>query len=143
MIRRAWNWKEASLEKGTVSELAFRFEVGLYDAALAGNPADIELLATLADIYAKRGLHEKGLEIDLKLVQIRPKEAVFHYKLACSHSLLGHIDPAFQALTQALQLGYNKIDHLRQNPDLDNLKKDSRYREILETLHKQSKKIKG
>lgn len=136
MNRRAWNWKEAQLPKNTQEELFARFELGLYEAALEGDKGNLDVLVALGEIYDRKGLVEKGLEVDMKLVQIRPEEASYQYRLACRHSVLGHIDPAFTALTRAIQLGYNKLDHLRENPDLDNLKKDRRYQEILRNFGK-------
>jgi tetratricopeptide (TPR) repeat protein len=140
MNRRAWNWKEAQLPRNTQEELFSRFELGLYEAALEGDARNLDVLVALGEVCDRRGLIEKGLEVDLRLVQIRPEEATYQYRLACRHSVLGHIDPALQALTRAIQLGYNKIDHLRENPDLDNLKKDRRYQEILRSA---GKKLKG
>jgi hypothetical protein len=140
MNRRAWNWKEAQLPRNTQEELYARFELGLYEAALEGDAGNLDVLVALGEIYDRKGLVEKGLEVDMKLVQIRPEEASYQYRLACRHSVLGHIDPAFKALTRAIQLGYNKLEHLRENPDLDNLKKDRRYQEILRSA---GKKMKG
>jgi adenylate cyclase len=140
MNRRAWNWKEAQLPRKTQEELYSRFELGLYEAALEADSRNLDVLVALGELYDRRGLIEKGLEVDLRLVQIRPEEASYQYRLACRHSVLGHIDPALQALARAIQLGYNKLEHLRENPDLDNLKKDRRYQEILRSV---GKKLKG
>lgn len=139
-MNRRWNWKEAQLPRNLQEELFSRFELGLFEAALEGDSRNLDVLVLLGDAYDRRGLVEKGLEVDMKLAQIRPEEASFHYRLACRHSVLGHIDPALQALTRAIQLGYNKLEHLRENPDLDNLKKDRRYEEILRSA---GKKMKG
>src|SRR5688500_10458358 len=108
MNRRVWNWKEAHLPRHTQDELFSRFELSLFESALAGDSNNVDLLVALGEAYDKKGFLEKGLAVGMKLVQIRPEEASYQYRLACRHSLLGHIDPALQALTRALQLGYNK-----------------------------------
>ena len=131
MKRSGWKWKEVKLPDDLQAKLASDFERDFLEAAQAADPSNVDILISLADIYAKAGLHEEGLKIDQRLVEIQPKEPKFHYNLACAHSLLGHIDPALQALTRALQLGYTKVEHLRDDPDLENLKKDRRYEEIL------------
>jgi tetratricopeptide (TPR) repeat protein len=136
MKRRTWTWKEARLPGDLTEKLQSRFEMSLFEAAAPVDPENTELLTALGDLYAKQGLLEKGLEVDQKLVQIEPREPTYHYNLACSHSLLGHIDPAFQALVRALQLGYDKLDHLKDDPDLANLKKDRRYESLVKDLGK-------
>lgn len=144
MKRRTWIWKEARLPQDTAKKLHASFELGLYEAFLQVEPENIEALAALGDLYTKAGQLEKGLEVDKRLVAMSPEEPLYHYNLACSHSLLGHIDPAFQALTQALQLGYNKLNHLIDDPDLANLKKDNRYEAILKQLENHGgKKLSG
>ena len=131
MKTTSWKWKEASLATELAEKLGRRFEVGFYEAALAADPENLEVLVSLGPLYTEQGLLEKGLEIDRRLVQIRPRDPKYHYSLACSHSLLGHIDPGLAALSNALQLGYNKIEHLTDDPHLDNLKRDTRYRKLV------------
>ncbi len=140
MKRRTWTWKDARLPAEVAAKLERRFQLNLYETVLASEPGNVEVLIALGDVYSRHGLLEKGLEVDKKLVEIQPREPAHHYNLACSHSLLGHLDPAFQALTRALQLGYDKIDHLRSDPDLENLKKDRRYESLVKDL---SKKVDG
>jgi len=137
--RRSWNWKEANLPSKLAEDLARRFEVEFYEAALAAEPASLDILVALGDLYAQEGLHEKGLQIDQRLVEIRPSEPKYFYNLACSHSLLGHIDPGLQALSRAFQLGYNKIEQLSADPDLENLKKDERFHRLLQEVSKKQR----
>ena len=50
--------------------------------------------------------------------------------------------PALAALSHAIELGYNKIEQILADPDLDNLKKDGRYQEILRQFNAASPKKK-
>ncbi|MFN3467825.1 MAG: TPR end-of-group domain-containing protein, partial [Candidatus Brocadiales bacterium] len=52
------------------------------------------------------------------------------------HSLLGHLDAAFNALERAVSLGYKDLGHLQRDRDLDNLRKDVRYQELLDRAKK-------
>ena len=142
MSRTKWTWKEVTLPKDLLEKLDVQFMTGFYEASLPSDPLQVDVLAALADLYARQGMVEKGLALDLKLVEARPDEPTFHYNLACSHSLLGHLDPALAALQRAIQLGYNEWDHLREDPDLANLKKDVRFQQMLEDLAGK-KKAKG
>jgi tetratricopeptide (TPR) repeat protein len=138
MYRSTWTWKEGRLPKNVAQEAATHFEIGIYEAALRGEPGNVDVLVSLDELYGKQGFVEKGLEVELKLLEIRPKDPWCHYKVALSHTLLGQIDPAFQSLHRALQLGYS-VDSLRKDPGLANLRKDRRYEEMLRSF----KKLKG
>ena len=60
-----------------------------------------------------------------------PDDPCFYYNLACSHSLLGQIDEAIRILGHALELGYDNFKGLQDDPDLDNLREDPRYEDLL------------
>ena len=141
MAPEEWKWKDLTVPKDVLEKLELRFRIGLYEAALEGDPSQTELLVHLGTLYTRVGLFEKGLEVDRRLVEANPEEPMFHYNLACSYSLLGNVDTAFATLRKAIQLGYDEIEHLRSDPDLDNLKKDRRYDELLRDLA--GKKLKG
>jgi tetratricopeptide (TPR) repeat protein len=134
MSRTKWTWKEVTLPKDLLEKLNVQFMTGVYEASLPSDPLQVDVLVALADLYARQGMVEKGLALDLKLVEAHPDEPTFHYNLACSHSLLGNLDPALAALQRAIQLGYNEWDHLREDPDLANLKKDVRFQQMLNDL---------
>ena len=142
MSQSRWTWKNVDLPSESAERLGLEFETASLNEALAGvdwdnvdsdtaGSAQVELLAHLGDLLSRTGQLQKGLEVDETLVRIRPEEPVFHYNLACSHSRLGHIEPALEALEAAVRLGYHNFEHLREDHDLDNLKADERFNELL------------
>lgn len=143
MKRQTWTWKEARLPEELTHKLQADFEIGLYEAITQTEPKNVEALMILGDLYSRNGKLEKGLEVDKRLIEIQPGEPLYYYNLACTHSLLGHIDPAFQALSRAVQLGYNKVEHLIDDPDLANLKNDGRYESLLRQLQGGSQEPNG
>ena len=141
MTRQKWTWKNVSLPPEVAEKIAASFERQFFEASLPGEPDNVEVLQALGDLYTRQGFFEKGLEVDLRLVRIRPREAIYHYNLACSHSLLGQLEPAISALRRAIQLGYDNFEHISQDQDLENLKTDRRFTEIMKRLQeKQLKK---
>ena len=134
MLRRQWTHKDVRLPPDICERLGHRFEQEVYEVALQSEPDNVDVLVALGEIYTKQGNFERGLQVDLKLVSVCPQECRFHYNLACSHSLLGHVDPAFAALLRAVQLGYDNAEHLEGDDDLANLRGDARYVEILRKL---------
>jgi tetratricopeptide (TPR) repeat protein len=75
--------------------------------------------------------YEDGLKIDRRLVQLRPKDALAHYNLACSYALLKKIDQSLRALRRAFELGYHDFRYVREDRDLAALRKDQRFRQLL------------
>jgi len=108
------------------------FEISFYEGILQHNPDYIEVLIQLGDVYTKRGFYKNGLEVDLKLSRLCPQDPVVHYNLACSYSLVGETEKALETLKKAIQLGYTDFDYMEKDPDLESLRNDSRYKELIE-----------
>lgn len=53
------------------------------------------------------------------------------YDAACLYSLLSEIDSSLQYLDKSLASGYNNFTHIQNDPDLTNLRADSRYKSLL------------
>ena len=117
------------------------FEIGFYEAILRRVPGFIEALAIIGDLYTKTGHWQKGLDIDLRLIKLRPQDPIVQYNLACSYALLNQTRPALTALSKAVELGYDDFAHLRADADLENLFKDEHIKAyIWELENKKSKK---
>jgi hypothetical protein len=50
--------------------------------------------------------------------------------MACLYSLWNKKDQAFQYLEKAIRNGFLDLDHMDKDPDLDNIRDDSRYKEL-------------
>jgi tetratricopeptide (TPR) repeat protein len=119
------------LRDETLERLALDFEIGFFEKVLLHDPENLDALEVLGHAYTRAGRIEKGLEVDRKLVRMLPENALAHYNLACSLSLLGRIDEALESLERALALGYSDFDYLAQDPDLENVRRDGRYKALL------------
>jgi tetratricopeptide (TPR) repeat protein len=110
------------------------FEIRFYEELVRLQPDFIEALSCLGDAYTKGGFFQKGLEIDLKLIVLKPDDPIVHYNLACSHSLLGDVDASFQALKKAILLGYDDFSYLAKDEDLQNLRQDLRFSKLMSKI---------
>ncbi len=115
------------------------FEIAFYENILKGTPNFIEALSVLGDLYTKAGMWQKGLEVDLKLAQLRPEDALVFYNLACSYALLNQTRAALSALTRAIDFGYDDFEYLKGDADLDNLLKDEHFKLYIKQLEKKKK----
>jgi tetratricopeptide (TPR) repeat protein len=117
------------------------FEISFYERLLQKRPDFINALIALGDAYTKSGRYEDGLKVDKRLARLKPDDPVVHYNLACSYSLLKMAGPAFLALKKAIRLGYRDFAFMEKDPDLEYIRKDPRYKELLfEYAKKRAKK---
>lgn len=103
------------------------FEIAFYESLLKENPGFLQALMALGDLYTKKGLYVKGLEVDKKLAKMRPEDPYVLYNLACSYSLVNDLNHAFQVMKLAVDAGYDDFEHLEHDHDLDNLRHDQRF----------------
>ncbi len=132
------------IDVGMPSEIDF--EIGLCQRILEVNPTHYDALVTLGDAYTRNGDFEKGLELDLRLAQLKPENETIRYNLACSYALIGKTDDALRNLSKAVDLGYNDVEHLCKDHDLAVLKSDPRFQTLVRKLEQQknpSRKEKG
>ncbi len=112
------------------------FEIHFLEGVITKQPNFIEALVVLGELYTKKGLYQKGLEIDRRLSQLKPDDPIVFYNLACSYSLIKDMDKAFAAIQFAMQNGYNDFEHLMKDQDLKNLREDNRFQSLSEKFSK-------
>ena len=115
------------------------FEILFYEKILKTAPNFIEALTNLGDLYTKAGYWQKGLEVDMRLSKLRPEDPMISYNLACSYALLNQPRPALNALSKAVESGYDDFEFLLTDPDLENLLKDPHVHEFIKQLEKKKK----
>ncbi len=111
-----------------------RFEMEFLEELLAHEPCNEDALMVLGHTYTQRGDYQKGLDIDQRLVRLRPADPTVHYNLACSYALLKQVDPALGALGRAFALGYRDFRYALADPDLANLRQDPRFARLVRRL---------
>jgi tetratricopeptide (TPR) repeat protein len=107
------------------------FDIRFLEDLLARIGEDTDLLAHLGLLYTKAGRHRDALAVDRRLAALRPRDPVAFYNLACSHSLLKQLTRGFAALRKAIQLGYRDFDHMQLDMDLEHLRKDPRWADVM------------
>ena len=107
------------------------FELDFFAGILEGTPDYVDVLRILGSLLALKGRFSEGLKLDKRLVRLRPDDALAHYNLACSYSLLQRPDHSLRMLRKAIELGYRDFRYMREDHDLDTIKQDPRFRQIL------------
>lgn len=107
------------------------FELDFFSGIIKRFPDYVDVLRVMGNLLTLKGRYVEGLQIDRRLVQLRPSDALAHYNLACSYALLKRADQALKTLRLAVELGYRDFRYMREDRDLDAVRQDPRFRQIL------------
>jgi len=107
------------------------FELDFYARVLASAPDFHEVLRAQASNMTIKGRLQDGLAVDRRLVALRPTDPTAHYNLACRYALLKQPDLAIVTLRKAVELGYRDFRYMQEDHDLDSIRKDPRFRQLL------------
>ncbi len=105
-------------------------DIALLEDILAENINHLDAMKQLAELYTQIGHYREGLQMDRRIVRLRPLDAIAHYNLACSFSLCHLLDDAFRTLAKAMRLGYRDYEHMWNDPDLQEARTDPRWEEL-------------
>ena len=115
------------------------FDMQFFESVLRRSPDYTEVIEILGGLYTKHGRIADGLRMDRKLVRFLPENATAHYNLARSLALLNRKADALRTLKKAIDLGYNDIDWMRQDPDMEVLKGHPTFESLVERIQAQSR----
>jgi tetratricopeptide (TPR) repeat protein len=107
------------------------FELDFFAGILGRHGGYVDILRAHGNNLTLKGRYAEGLDIDKKLIQLRPSDALAHYNLACSYALLKKPELALKTLRRAVELGYRDFRYMREDRDLESVRHDPRFRQLL------------
>jgi tetratricopeptide (TPR) repeat protein len=107
------------------------FELEFFGRILERYPDYVDVLRVQGNNLTLKGRYAEGMQIDKRLVQLRPGDPLAHYNLACSYALLKRPEQALKTLRRAVELGYRDFRYMREDRDLDSIRHDPRFRQLL------------
>lgn len=107
------------------------FELGFFAGVLERLDGYVDVLRAHGNNLTLKGRYSDGLDIDKRLIHLRPTDALAHYNLACSYALLKKPELALKALRKSVELGYRDFRYMREDRDLDAIRHDPRFRQLL------------
>ncbi len=107
------------------------FELEFYAKVLNRCPTFMDVLRAHGNNLTLKGRFADGLDIDKKLISLRPADPLAHYNLACSYALMKKTELAINTLSRAIELGYRDFRYIREDHDLDAVRADPRFRQLL------------
>ncbi len=82
--------------------------------------------------YMQQQKFNKAMDDLNKAVEINPNNPTVHYNFTSLYSLQNQLDRSLDSLDRALELGFNNYDALRQDTDLNNVRRHPEFVKILE-----------
>ncbi len=107
------------------------FELDFFGHILERYPTYLEGLRCHASNLAAKKRFQESLQIERRIIQLRPDDPLAHYNLACSYAILKQPELALGTLRKALEFGYRDFRYIQQDQDLDPIKKDPRFKKLL------------
>ncbi len=87
------------------------------------------------------GDHEESTRLFMRIYLKFPSEpvgAIAAYNIACNCSLDGAAEKSLEWLKKALDGGYDNFDHLESDSDLDSIREEKKYEEMLAAAKKKA-----
>jgi hypothetical protein len=107
------------------------FELDFFGGVLERAPDYVDVLRVMGHLLTLKGRYAEGLHVDKRLVGLRPNDPLAHYNLACSYALLKRPELSLKTLRRAVELGYRDFRYMREDRDLDSIRHDPRFRQLL------------
>jgi len=107
------------------------FEIDFFTGVLERSPDYVDVLRVMGNLLTLKARYGDALHVHKRLVQLRPQDALAHYNLAGNYALLKRKELALTTLRRAVELGYRDFRYMREDHDLDAIRQDPRFRQLM------------
>jgi TolB-like protein/Flp pilus assembly protein TadD len=112
------------------AEAAYRRAIPVVEKHVELNPDDARALTIGAVAHSRLGEHQAGLEWAARALAVDPTDAGVCYNVACHYAVEGEIDKAIDCLEDAARAGFAHRDWIENDPDLDSVREDPRFKAL-------------
>jgi len=137
-----WDWNNAAMlvtcyrETGEAEQRrrAAQLTIERAEKAIARDPSNVTVLASGATALAAIGEEQKARDWMDRALLLDPENNVMRYNLACALATdLNDADRAIEVLRPLFSstLGVTHVRHAEADPDLDSLREDARFKQML------------
>lgn len=85
----------------------------------------------LASILIKREKYSKAYEALQMAIKKEPTSSSPYYNLACFYSLQNRLNECLENLEKSFINGYNNLKHINEDPDLNNVRENPKFKELI------------
>jgi tetratricopeptide (TPR) repeat protein len=99
---------------------------------LLQNPDDSRARMYYAITLAERGRKDEAIREGAAALELSPGDPMMLYNCACLYARLGETERAVDTLRQAMSGGYENFGWMKHDPDLDSLREDPGFIELMQ-----------
>jgi len=125
-VKASYNLGLAFYRKGNIEEAIAYLRKGLEI-----DPDDIETMYHLAKLYSGVSKYEEALILYQKLIVILPDNPAVDYNIACIYARQSMPEKSVHWLKKAFAKGFNDLEHIKNDSDLDNIRDSSFFRDFI------------
>lgn len=107
-----------------------------FDEAIRLDPKYVNAFANRGTAWAGKKDFDRAIRDYDEAIRLDPKLGLAYYNKACALALQEKSGPALDQLERALELNYRKFDHMEKDSDLDSIRDDPRYKELIQRYKK-------
>jgi TolB-like protein/Tfp pilus assembly protein PilF len=128
----AQSWE--ALDEGDTARQAYGEAARAAATHMGLNPDDARAATMRAVALCRTGHVDDGLRWGERALSIDPEDAGVRYNVACLYAQADRADEAVRHLQRALRSGFGNRSWLERDPDLDPIRDDSRFQQMLSSL---------
>ncbi len=110
---------------------ALRASVEMFPRYLSLHPDDARAHMHSAITLVRSGRIEEGKTKAARAIELSPNDPLMFYNAACFYANVGDKTPALEALRNAISAGYGFYEWIKHDPDLDILRNEPEYVEMM------------
>ena len=129
------------LGRDLAADTANRQRVEVVERRLEFDPDDVPMLLDGASALAALGERQRSLDWASRVLDRAGDDALVLYNLACLYSLAGEVTSALEALEKSYAAGLADPEWMRQDSDLDNIRKHKRYKDLVKQMETESASV--
>jgi adenylate cyclase len=123
-----------SMGRESDARRAYERALGVAERYLELNPADLSARLNRASGLMALGRREEAFEQAQSVIESGSQDQRILYNTACFYSLAGEVELALETLTKTVDAGYAAADWARSDSDLDSIRQDPRFEQLLERM---------
>jgi len=102
-----------------------------YPRYLDQHPDDARAYIFFATVLVQLGRIDEGKKQSAKALELSPDDALMQYNGACFYARLNEKKLAIEFLKKAIHTGWENYEWMKRDPDLDNIRNENEYNELI------------
>ena len=109
--------------------------VQAYRSAIDLKPDHVDARFRISIIYSQQAKYNEAINEFLQLIAIIPETPALYYNIACLEARQNNHEKAVDWLKKAMHHGYDNWDHIKTDPDLENIRNTIYFQTLMTNMY--------